>query len=154
MQWLINILSFLGAFAFMECFAWFMHKYIMHGIGWFLHKSHHEPRRGRFELNDAYALIFAAPAIYLMWLDSPGYGWVFWAGTGISAYGFAYFLFHDILVHRRLSHKVKPANRYLQRIVRAHKIHHKNQGKENGKAFGFLFALPEYDVKRTDENPN
>jgi beta-carotene 3-hydroxylase len=151
MNILINILAFLAAFAFMEGFAWFVHKYVMHGIGWFLHKSHHEPRHGRFELNDLYAIIFAAPAIYLMWIGSPAYNWVFWTGTGISAYGLSYFLFHDILVHRRLNHKIRPGSRYMQRIIRAHKIHHKNMGKHQGKAFGFLFALPEYDVKRTDE---
>ena len=35
----------------MEGMAWLSHKYIMHGIGWVLHKDHHEPRenscRGR-----------------------------------------------------------------------------------------------------------
>ncbi len=147
---LINILAFSGAFSFMEGFAWFMHKYVMHGWGWFLHKSHHEPRTGRFELNDLYAVIFAAPAILLMYLGTPEYNWVFWVGTGISAYGLSYFFFHDILVHRRMSHKMRPKSRYMQRIIRAHKIHHKNMHKENGKAFGFLFALPEYDVKRTE----
>ncbi|HCK22138.1 MAG TPA: beta-carotene hydroxylase, partial [Bacteroidetes bacterium] len=65
MNIVINIISFVGAFAFMEGFAWFMHKYVMHGWGWFLHKSHHEPHKGRFELNDFYAVIFAAPAIWL-----------------------------------------------------------------------------------------
>lgn len=35
--------------------------------------------------------------------------------------------------------------------MRAHKVHHKNLGKEHGEAFGFLFALPKYDVKKTDE---
>jgi beta-carotene 3-hydroxylase len=151
MNILINIVAFLGAFAFMEGFAWFTHKYIMHGWGWFLHKSHHEPRKGWFELNDLYAIIFAAPAIYFMWIGSPAYNWVFWTGTGISAYGMSYFFFHDVLVHRRLHHKMRPTSRYMQRIMRAHKIHHKNMGRKNGKAFGFLFALPEYDVKRTDK---
>jgi beta-carotene 3-hydroxylase len=151
MNVLINILSFTGAFIFMEGFAWFMHKYVMHGWGWFLHRSHHEPHKGWFELNDLYAVIFAAPAIWLMWLGSPAYNWVFWIGTGISAYGMSYFLFHDVLVHRRLHHKIRPKSKYMKRIIRAHKIHHKNLGKENGKAFGFLFALPEYDVKLKDE---
>ena len=151
MTWLINIAYLLGAFIFMEGFAWFMHKYVMHGFGWFLHKSHHEPRHGRFEWNDLYAVIFAAPAIYFMWLGSPEYNYIFFAGCGITLYGLCYFLFHDILVHRRMNHHVRPGNRYMQRIIRAHKIHHKNMRKENGKAFGFLFALPAYDVKRTDE---
>jgi len=149
MNLLINSLAFLTAFVFMEGFAWFMHKYIMHGIGWFLHKSHHTPRKGRFEWNDVYAVVFAAPAIYLMWIGTPDFNWIFWAGTGISAYGFCYFGFHDVLVHRRMHHRIKPAGKYLQRIIRAHKVHHKNTGRLNGEAFGFLFALPKYDVKST-----
>ena len=151
MNILINILSFLIAFAFMECFAWFMHKYIMHGVGWFLHKSHHEPRHGRFELNDLYALIFAIPAIILMWFGTPDYNYLFWLGSGITAYGLCYFLFHDVLVHRRLKHNVKPGNTYLQRIIRAHKIHHKKMSKQDGQAFGFLFADKRFDVKRTED---
>lgn len=151
MQILINIIACIAAFGFMEAFAWFMHKYIMHGVGWFLHKSHHEPRHGRFELNDLYAIIFAAPAIYLMWIGSPEYNWLFWTGTGISLYGLCYFGFHDVIVHRRLKHGYKPHSRYMQRIVRAHKMHHKKMERTNGEAFGFLFALPKYDVKKTDD---
>ena len=34
----------IGTVAFMEVFAWWVHKYIMHGeMGWGWHKSHHEP---------------------------------------------------------------------------------------------------------------
>ncbi|MFN0274122.1 MAG: sterol desaturase family protein [Chitinophagales bacterium] len=148
---IINILSFLTAFIFMECFAWFMHKYIMHGVGWFLHKSHHEPRKGRFELNDLYAFIFAIPAIILMYIGSPEYNWIFWLGTGITAYGFCYFVFHDVIVHRRIRHNYRPFSKYMLRITRAHKIHHKTLSKRNATAFGFLFAHPKYDVKKTDE---
>jgi beta-carotene 3-hydroxylase len=148
---LFNIIAFAAAFICMECFAWFMHKYVMHGIGWFLHKSHHEPRHGRFELNDLYALLFAMPAILLMYIGSPAYNWIFFAGCGITAYGFCYFLFHDVMVHRRIKHNYKPMNKYMQRITRAHKIHHKTLTKENGSAFGFLFAHPKYDVKKTED---
>lgn len=148
---LINILAFVGAFAFMEAFAWFVHKYVMHGIGWFLHKSHHEPRHGKFELNDLYAIIFAAPAIVLMYIGSPEYNYVFWIGSGITAYGFCYFLFHDVIVHRRMKHQYKPHSKYMLRIIRAHKVHHKKMSKEEGQAFGFLFAHPKFNVKKTDE---
>ena len=47
----------------MEAVAYFSHKYVMHGFGWFLHESHHSPREGFFELNDLYAAIFAIPSI-------------------------------------------------------------------------------------------
>lgn len=152
MNILINIFSFIAAFIMMEAFAWFMHKYVMHGAGWFLHRSHHEPRKGRFELNDLYAFIFAIPAFLLMLAGSPEYNWIFWTGTGITAYGLCYFVFHDVIVHRRIKHGYKPVNRYMQRITRAHKIHHKNTMRLGASAFGFLFALPKYDIKRTADN--
>lgn len=151
MHLVLNILSFLIAFIFMEGFAWFMHKYVMHGFGWFLHRSHHKPRKGRFEWNDLYAVIFAIPAIYFMWLGTPAFNYLFWAGAGITLYGMCYFLFHDILVHRRIKHNVRPSGKYMQRIVRAHKIHHKSLQKENGKAFGFLFAHPVLDKEKNGQ---
>ncbi len=152
MNLLINVLAFSAAFIFMEGFAWFMHKYVMHGIGWFLHKSHHEPRSGKFELNDLYALIFAIPAFILMLIGSPEYNYIFWLGTGITAYGICYFVFHDVIVHRRLKYNRKPSGKYMQRIIRAHKIHHKKMSKEEGQAFGFLFAHPKFDVKKINED--
>ena len=39
---LTNIAILIGAFLGMECVAWLAHKYIMHGLGWFLHKDHHQ----------------------------------------------------------------------------------------------------------------
>ena len=56
----LDIVLFLAAFAFMEGFAWVMHRYVMHGFMWVWHKSHHEPREGLFELNDLFAVVFAA----------------------------------------------------------------------------------------------
>jgi len=40
MNWILNITTFLGTFFFMEFMAWFTHKYIMHGFGWFLHEDY------------------------------------------------------------------------------------------------------------------
>lgn len=48
----IGILLFLGTIALMEGVAYAAHRWVMHGPGWFLHKSHHEPSTGMFELND------------------------------------------------------------------------------------------------------
>ena len=36
MQFLIVLAAFVG----MEAVAWFTHKYVMHGLGWFFHKDH------------------------------------------------------------------------------------------------------------------
>ena len=135
---LLNLLIFVLSFAFMECTAWFTHKYIMHGWLWSLHKSHHQPKKG-FEKNDFFGIFFAAIAIIFIWLGVDTYNYYFWIGLGITAYGAAYFIFHDVIVHQRLITRFKTTSPYLQKIIRAHKLHHKNLGKENGQYFGFLY---------------
>ena len=42
----------------MEGFTWCLHRYVMHGFGWYLHKDHHQKGPGFLEKNDAYFLIF------------------------------------------------------------------------------------------------
>ena len=46
-------------FLFMEFVAWFLHKYVMHGFGWYLHEDHHRYSKNRFEKNDIFGLFFA-----------------------------------------------------------------------------------------------
>lgn len=147
MSILWNMLAFLIGFAGMECVAWFTHKYIMHGPLWVLHRDHHEPHDHALERNDWFAVIFASPAILLMVFGGGVHTFWFWLGAGITGYGIAYSVFHDIIVHRRVKVKFRPQSRYMKRIIRAHKVHHKSLGKDDAEAFGFLFALPRYDAK-------
>ena len=77
MHWSIGILLFFGTVLFMEGVAYVAHRWVMHGFGWFLHKSHHRPRTGNWELNDFYALIFAIPSFVLL-LGGVQLGW--WPG--------------------------------------------------------------------------
>ncbi|WP_230383932.1 sterol desaturase family protein [Pedobacter endophyticus] len=123
----------------MECFSWAIHKYLFHGPLWFLHKSHHEKSHAFFEWNDLFALFFAAVSLYLMYIDRSNLGYKFAIGLGITIYGLVYFIIHDWFVHRRFK-TFKSNNKYLQAVRKAHKIHHKNRGKEQGKAFGLLFV--------------
>lgn len=130
--------------AFMELFAYAMHRWVMHGPGWFLHASHHRERTGWFELNDAYAAIFALPSIALIWAGVHG-GWGPKAtaiGAGIAAYGAIYFGFHDWIVHRRLPHRIVPRSPYFKRIVQAHRLHHVIASRKGAVSFGFLYAPP------------
>ena len=60
------LLLFVVTIALMEGFAYVMHRWVMHGPGWFLHASHHRPRTGFFEANDLYFVIFAMPSILLL----------------------------------------------------------------------------------------
>jgi beta-carotene 3-hydroxylase len=59
-------LILLAGFAGMELVAHLMHKYVMHGFLWSLHKSHHQKGKNFFEKNDYYFLIFATPGILLI----------------------------------------------------------------------------------------
>jgi beta-carotene 3-hydroxylase len=71
-----------------------------------------------------------------------------WAGLGMTAYGAAYFGFHDVIVHRRLPVRLHPQSRYLRRIIQAHLIHHKTHTREDAVSFGFLYAPPVDRLRR------
>jgi beta-carotene 3-hydroxylase len=144
MSWPAVIAAFLATILAMEAFAYAMHRWVMHGPGWFLHASHHRPRPGRFEANDLYALIFAMPSILLLY-GGVNLGWGAWAigvGAGIAGYGAIYFGFHDVIVHKRITHRYVARSRYMKRIVQAHQLHHAVQSKEGAVSFGFLWAPP------------
>jgi beta-carotene 3-hydroxylase len=143
------ILIFIGTVAAMELFAYVTHRWVMHGIGWFLHASHHRTRTGPFEWNDLYAVIFAAPSITLIYGGVQA-GWGDWAtstGAGIAAYGAIYFGFHDWIVHRRLPHRIVPRSAYFKRIVQAHRLHHAVESRLGAVSFGFLYAPPLEELK-------
>lgn len=145
MSLITGLLLFVGTVAFMEGFAYVMHRWVMHGrIGWILHESHHRPRTGRFELNDLYGVIFAIPSILLLYGGvQAGWGeWAAWVGAGIAAYGAIYFGFHDVIVHRRIEHRAVPRSNYFKRIVQAHRIHHIVESREGTVSFGFIWAPP------------
>lgn len=144
MQTLTLAFLFLATLAAMELFAYAMHRWVMHGPGWFLHESHHRARTGPFEWNDLYAVIFAVPSIVLIYLGVRG-GWGDWAtavGAGIAGYGMIYFGFHDWIVHQRLPHRVVPRSAYFKRIVQAHRLHHAVESRLGAVSFGFLYAPP------------
>ncbi|WP_374531496.1 beta-carotene hydroxylase [Novosphingobium sp.] len=144
MHVLILAAIFLTTLGAMELFAYAMHRWVMHGPGWFLHASHHRTREGWFEWNDLYAAIFALPSIAMIWLGVRG-GWGEWAtaiGAGIAGYGAIYFGFHDWIVHRRLPHRIVPKSNYFKRIVQAHRLHHVVESKHGNVSFGFLWAPP------------
>lgn len=133
----------LGTIVAMEGFSWFIHKYLFHGPLWFIHKSHHTERKGWFEFNDVFSLLFATTSLYLMWTGRLDLGYSFWIGLGISIYGIIYFIFHDWFIHNRFK-SFKSGNAYLLGIRRAHKIHHKSTEKNPSEEFGLLIASRKY----------
>lgn len=143
---IIDFIITLAAFTAMEGAAWFSHKYIMHGLLWKLHKDHHKKESyGFFEHNDFFFLIFALPGIAGLYFGMKhDFNFLFWAGLGITIYGFTYFLVHDIFIHQRFKILRRTDNAYFKAIRRAHKIHHKHIGKEEGECFGMLWVPMKY----------
>ncbi|MFN3445333.1 MAG: sterol desaturase family protein [Bacteroidia bacterium] len=142
---LLNILIVLATFFFMEFMAWFSHKFVMHGFLWYLHKDHHQVEPGFFEKNDAFFLIYAIPSAYCYMTGlMAGGDFRLYIGIGISLYGLAYFMVHDVIIHQRFKIFTHWNNRYVRAIRRAHKMHHKHLGKERGENFGMLIVPLKY----------
>lgn len=149
METLYWILVFLGTFSLMEFMAWFTHKYVMHGFLWSIHKDHHiKDHKGWFERNDLFFIFYAIVSMsfivlwsdYNLWIGLP-------VGLGILAYGITYFLVHDIFIHQRFKIFRTANNRFAKGLRRAHKMHHKHIGKEDGECFGLLVVPFKYFKK-------
>jgi len=142
----MNLLIVLFTFILMEGATWVIHKYVMHGFLWVLHKDHHDHSHdGPLERNDWFFVFFAAPAIALMYFGTrDSFNYLFYTGLGITLYGMAYFLVHDVFIHQRLSALKNTHNPYLLAIRRAHKQHHKHLEKKEGECFGFLWVPVKY----------
>ncbi|MFP9098677.1 beta-carotene hydroxylase [Flavobacterium sp. RHBU_24] len=142
----IHILVFFGAFFMMEFMAWFTHKYVMHGFLWSLHRDHHlKDHDSWFERNDTFFIFYAIISIvfFLLWrYDILEIGLAI--GMGIFAYGFTYFMVHDIFIHQRFKIFRNANSRYGKAVRRAHKMHHKHINKEHGECFGMLLFPYKY----------
>ncbi len=131
----------------MEGVAWAMHKYIMHGVFWNLHEDHHvtDKHDSFFELNDSFFVFFAIISItaFVLWTI---FKWDIALGVGIGVliYGIVYFVIHDLFIHQRIKIWRNTKNPYLLAIRRAHKMHHKHLGKQDGECFGMLWVPMKY----------
>jgi beta-carotene 3-hydroxylase len=136
-------------FAVMEFSGWFIHKFLMHGPLWMIHKTHHQPSKSFFELNDLFSVLFGGVAIALIFKGVDTMDYRFWMGVGISLYGVLYFVLHDVLVHRRLKWFDRPKNSFLKGIFKAHQAHHRTNQKEDAVSFG-LFVVPKKFFKNEE----
>jgi len=142
---IVAITVFLASFFIMEFAAWFTHKYVMHGLLWYLHKDHHQKEPGFFEKNDSFFLIFAIPSwLFIMYGMMHGNDWKLFYGLGILAYGTCYFLVHDVLIHKRFDLFQNIRHPYFKAIIRAHQTHHRVRIKEGASCFGMLWVPMEF----------
>lgn len=151
-----TLLLAMGGMVGMEMYARWAHRFLWHDneVGWTLHKSHHEPRKGAFEANDIYALMNAAPAIFLC-----GYGFMrpdmigglcFGLGLGITLFGISYMFVHDGLVHRRFPVGPIADVPVLKRVAVAHQMHHSD--KYGGVPFGMFLGPMEVRAAGYEED--
>ncbi len=127
------------AFVLMEPLTAATHRWIMHGIGEFLHRSHHQTRITRFERNDWYPVIFAAIVNvgFFAGFNVEALSGLVPVGIGITAYGAAYALVHDVYVHRRLGWFDGHSIAAFDRLADAHRIHH----LYNAAPYGMLLPV-------------
>jgi len=142
---IVYTLIALAAFCIMEGITWLTHRFVMHGFLWRLHEDHHKKGTGFFEKNDAFFLIFAIPSWLCIMLGSMLHAyWVVSIGAGVTLYGLAYFIVHEIIIHQRFKLFTRSNNRYIKAIRRAHKMHHKHLDKQEGESFGMLIVAKKY----------
>lgn len=143
MDILIWIVVFIATFLGMEFMAWFTHKYVMHGFLWVLHKDHHhKDHKSWWERNDLFFVFYAVVSMYFFMVAE--FQFAVAIGAGIAGYGLAYFLVHDIFIHQRFKLFRNANHWYAKGVRRAHKMHHKHLGKEDGECFGMLLVPLKY----------
>ena len=136
---LLIALGFIG----LEVTSYAIHRWIFHGFLWEVHKTHHLPAKGSFELNDMFTFLFGSLSVLLMvFADRPIIASIaFPIGLGIAIYGTAYFLIHDLYIHRRLL-PFASGNALLLSIRAAHQHHHRTVTKKGEEPFGLLMFDP------------
>jgi beta-carotene 3-hydroxylase len=127
----------------MEVFVVLFHRYIMHGVLWKIHKTHHAPTKHPLELNDVFVIFFASIGGVLIAYGVPDQPALF-LGAGVALYGMLYFVMHDMVIHKRFLRQPLPSNRYLQAVYRMHMAHHKHVSNETGEAYGMFFVPMRY----------
>ncbi|MGH9068542.1 MAG: sterol desaturase family protein [Acidimicrobiales bacterium] len=132
------------AFLAMESMAYAAHRWVMHGVGWVLHRSHHARSAGALEANDAFPVVFASLTVLTVALASRhrSLGGLRAAGAGVTAYGAAYGFVHDIYIHARLGRL--PRVRPLEYLKEAHRIHH----LFGGEPYGMLVPIVPAGARR------
>jgi len=148
MHWLLYSGLIVVTFLVMELITWLTHKFVMHGFLWYLHEDHHQKQDSTFEKNDAFFAIFAVPCfLILLYGTIENIYWLQAVGFGVMAYGFAYFIVHDVIIHQRLKWFTHSNNSYIRAIRWAHKMHHKHLDRHDGESFGMLWVHKKYRAK-------
>lgn len=143
------LLAAILSFVLMEVASWAIHRYIMHGPLWNIHRTHHVHGKGFFELNDLFSLFFGSIAVALLVVGLANNNpYATGGGLGISIYGLVYFVLHDVLIHRRIKTGGTIKNKYLRGLAHAHRDHHKSRERDGAIVFGLLWVPLRYFTKK------
>ncbi len=131
-----SVLPAVLAFVLMEPVAYLAHRFVMHGVGAGWHHSHHRARRRTFEANDLYPVVMAAVTVVAFALGSSvaGLSVLTPVAIGVTLYGAAYLVVHDLAIHRRIPGLPVPDLAIVRWWHESHRIHH----LWGGEPFGFL----------------
>lgn len=126
------------SFVAMEGVSYVAHRWIMHRFGMVWHRSHHRPPVGRFEANDLFPVVFSVVGIVLFALGTvgPAIDALLWIGVGVTAYGLAYMVVHELFIHRRMRLPV-PQSAPVVWLRDSHRIHH----LYGGEPYGMLLPI-------------
>jgi beta-carotene 3-hydroxylase len=122
-----------------------VHRWVMHRGGWGWHRSHHLRAEGALEANDLFPVVFAAVTIAVMALGAAvePLAPLLWIGCGVTAYGAAYLVVHDVYIHERLGRPPGAGSSAVRWLADAHRIHH-----QFGRApYGFLLPVVPHDLR-------
>jgi beta-carotene 3-hydroxylase len=142
----VAVLIVVGSFVAMEPLTAATHRWVMHGVGAWFHRSHHRPGApSGWERNDWYPVFFAAIVMAGLWLgfNRDGFVSLVPVGIGVTAYGMAYALVHDGYIHRRVDPFGNRRFAGLDRLADAHRIHH----LYNAAPYGMLLPIVPAELK-------
>jgi beta-carotene 3-hydroxylase len=128
-----------ASFLVMEPVTALTHRFVMHGVGRRLHRSHHRRDSTGWEANDLYPVMFAAVVLVGLAIGFNVDGWSVLVpiGVGVTLYGLAYALVHDVYIHRRLGRFGGRTLPGFERLAAAHRVHH----DRNGAPYGMLIPV-------------
>lgn len=128
----------IGVFVAMEGLSYASHRWLMHGPGMAWHRSHHHPPAGRFEKNDLFPLCFSVLGVAAFAAAAVSGQQAFrLVGVGMTLYGVAYLVVHEIVIHDRLPVRL-PAWGYVRWLRESHRIHHLFGGEPYGMLVPFV----------------
>ncbi len=144
-----------GSFLGMEVLVYLSHRFVMHGPGMPIHKSHHQRRPDPgLERNDLFPLMGSLLAMsgFGLGLNVRGFEVLVPMGIGLTIYGAAYFFVHDIYIHRRLPWFSAELS-ICERLKAAHRIHHLWGGEPYGMLFPVVPAALRQRAASVDHDP-